>query len=143
MANQRFRYSKLYSEPMVVACAQNHRFATRASISIGDVMQEPYADRPECEFRDTFLSEAYRRDFAPMFAARTEREEWAQSLVAKGAGVCVVPQYSTVVPDLALVPLNDPPLKRTVSIAVPIAREDTVSVQTIPRAARSHHWGAI
>ena len=141
-ANQRFRYSELYSEPMVVACAQNHRFATRASISIEDVMQEPYVDRLECEFRDTFLSEAYRRDFVPVFAARTDREEWAQTLVAKGAGVSVLPQHSTVVSGLALVPLNDPPLMRTVSLAVPIGREDTVSVQTFLKAARTHDWGA-
>jgi hypothetical protein len=57
-------------------------------------------------------------------------------------GVSVLPQHSTVVSGLNLVPLNDPPLMRTVSLAVPIGREDTVSVQTFLRAARSHDWGA-
>lgn len=140
---QRFRYVELYRETMVFACANDHRFAKRTSVSIEDVLQEPYIDRLQCEFRDTFLAEAYRRAFVPMFAARSDREEWAQSLIAKGAGVSLVPEHSTVVPDLVLVHLNDLPLMRTVSLAVPIGREDTVLVQDFLKAARTHQWVSI
>jgi LysR family hydrogen peroxide-inducible transcriptional activator len=137
---QRFRYLKLYVERMVVACAPGHPFAGRRSVDLGEVLREPYVDRLQCEFRDTFLAEANRRAFAPIFAARSDREEWAQSLVAQGTGVALVPERSTVVPDLVLVPLSEPQLERSVSLAVPIGREDTEVVQKFLGAVRTHKW---
>ncbi|MGD9293396.1 MAG: LysR family transcriptional regulator [Roseobacter sp.] len=138
--SQRFRYLELYREQMVIACAHDHRFSRRQSVSLEDVMHEPYVDRLQCEFRDTFISEGNRRAFVPMFAARSDREEWAQSLVAKGVGVALVPEYSTVVSNLSLVPLDDFSLQRTVSLAVPIGREDTMPVQRFLKAAREYEW---
>ena len=140
--SQRFRYLELYREQMVVACASDHRFSSRSSVGMEDVMREPYVDRLQCEFRDTFVDEARRRAFEPTFAARSDREEWAQSLIAKGAGISLVPEYSTVVADLVFVPLNDFVLQRTVSLAVPIGREDTAPVQSFLKAARGHQWPA-
>ena len=137
---QRFRYLYLYSERMVVACAPDHPFARRASVSIEDVLREPYVDRLQCEFRDTFIAEAHRRAFEPTFAARSDREEWVQTLVAQGAGVTLLPERSTVVPDLVLIPLSDSPLQRSVSLAVPIGREDTDVVRSFMHAVRTHHW---
>ncbi len=137
---QKFRYLQLYQERMVMACALGHRFSTRSSVSLADVLQEPYVDRLQCEFRDTFLNEAFRNDFVPMFAARTDREDWAQSLIAKGAGVSLLPQHSTAVPGLVPVSLNDLVLQRTVSLAVPFGREDTGSVQSFLKAAREYEW---
>ncbi len=139
---QRFRHFRLYEERMVAACAREHAFASRPSVELEEVLREAYVDRLQCEFRDTFLAEASRRDFEPTFAARTDREEWAQSLIAKGAGVSLVPERSTVLPDLVLVPLSDLQLQRSVSLAVPIGREDNTTVQSFLRAARAHDWNS-
>ena len=139
---QRFRYVDLYRERMVVASAPDHPFVGRRSVSVEEVLHQPYVDRLLCEYRDTFLAESLRLDFEPMFAARGEREEWMQTLVRQGIGVTIAPERSLVVPGLATVPLNDQSMARTVSIAVPIGREDTPSVRGFLAAIREHEWGA-
>ena len=88
---QRFRYIDLYEEPMVVVCGTDHPLASRQSVRIEEVLRQPYVDRLQCEFRDLFLSEARRRDFEPTFAARSDREDWAQSLIRQGLGVAIAP----------------------------------------------------
>ncbi len=137
---QRFRYTDLYREPMVVVCAPDHPFAGLDSVALADVLRQPFVDRLQCEFRETFLSEARKRGFEPEFSARSDREEWAQSLIRRGLGIAIAPARSLVLPDLALVPLKDLTLERTVSVAVPIGREDTEVVQVFLAAVRKHDW---
>lgn len=137
---QRFRYIDLYEEPMVVVCGTDHPLASRQSVRIEEVLRQPYVDRLQCEFRDLFLSEARRRDFEPTFAARSDREDWAQSLIRQGLGVAIAPKHSLVVPDLVCVPLIEPTLARKVSVAIPIGREDTETVQAFLKAVRKHNW---
>jgi len=135
----RFRYQDLYREPMVAVCAPQHRFAHYQSISIEEVLRERFVDRLDCEFRDTFLLEAHNRDFEPMYVARSDKEDWAQGLVRAGVGVTIAPAYS-IAPDLVKIPLSDMQVERTVSIAVPIGREDTEVIRAFLRAARAHPW---
>lgn len=138
--SQRIRHHQLYTEPMVMACAQDHALARRKEISTAEIAQQPYVDRLQCEFRETFLTEAHRNGFQPEFAGRSDREEWAQALVAAGLGVTLLPARSVVVPGLRLVPATDPYLERNVSIAVPIGREDTNTIQQFLRAVRQYDW---
>ncbi len=139
---QRFRYIDLYSEPMVVVCAADHAFAARGAVTLSDVLRQPYVDRLQCEFRDTFLSESRRLGFEPAFAARADREDWSQAIIREGVGVAIIPKRSIVFSDLVSIPLADPPMTRTVSVAVPIGREDTETVQTFLAAVREHDWSA-
>lgn len=137
---QRFRYIELYRERMVVACAPDHPFAERRSVDIEEVLHQPYIDRLLCEFRDTFLAESRRHDFEPVFAARSEREEWTQMLIQQGMGVSIVPERSIMGPGVASVPLSDRSMTRTVFIAVPTGREDTPIVRAFLDAIRKHDW---
>lgn len=137
----RFRYIDLYNERMVVACAKGHPLENKPSVNIETVTKHPYVDRLYCEFRETFLSETRRRDFAPMISVKSDREDWAQAMVAHGAGVALVPDRSAIASDLVLVPLADPILERTVSLAVPIGREDNQTVRDFLKAVRRHDWG--
>ena len=137
---QRFRHIELYNERMVVACAKDHPFANRTSVKLEDVLRQPYIDRLQCEFRETFLTESRRRGFEPMFAARGDREEWTQTLIQQGVGISIMPERSFVVSGLVSVPLSDLKQSRTVSIAVPIGREDTPTVRAFLKAVSAYNW---
>lgn len=141
--NHKLKYRELYKEPMVVATALDHRFAKDSSVGLTDLNQEPYIDRLQCEFRDTFLLEAAKRDFSPKFVARSESEEWVRALVAEGAGVSVVPKFSIFDPRVASIELTDIHLERTVSLAIPYGREDTKAVVSLVRAAAEYDWSAV
>ena len=132
--------TELYEEPIVVACAADHAFAAKKSVSLEEIMEEPYLDRLNCEFRDTFISESENQGVIVNFAARSEREDWIQMLVRGGLGVTILPLESVVIEGLITRPINVGTLKRTVSLAVPYGREDTPLLREFLYAARQFNW---
>ena len=137
---QRFKHIPLYREKMVVASSLDHKFSKRTAVSLEEVTQQPYVDRLQCEFRDTFLTEVYRRSFSPAFAIRTENETWAQTMVASGVGVTILPEFSIENEGITKTPLSDVDLDRSVSMAVSYGREDTNIVRTFLRAIEIYDW---
>ena len=137
---ERFKHTPLYREELVVASANNHKFSRRATVSLEEVTQEPYVDRLRCEFRDTFLTEVERHSFNPEFAVRTENEAWAQSMVAHGVGVAVLPEFSIENKDLTSTRISDAEMERTVSMVVSYGREDTNIVRTFLQAIEQYDW---
>lgn len=139
--SQRFKNIPLYREKMVVASSLEHEFSTRGAISLEEVTKEPYIDRLQCELRDTFLTEVEKRSFSPAFAIRTENETWAQTMVASGVGVTIIPEFSIENDGIARTQLSDVNLDRTVSLAVSYGREDTNIVRAFIRAIGCYDWG--
>ncbi|MFT4795325.1 MAG: DNA-binding transcriptional LysR family regulator [Paracoccaceae bacterium] len=137
---QKLRYIKLYSEPLILACADDHPLAGRSLIGLEDVVRYPYLDRLRCEFRETFLNETRRRGFQPMFSARSDREDWIQSLIQKGAGISIVPEKWVYLSGIRKIKMSDPTLSRTVFAAIAFGREDTVEVQRFLNSVRSYSW---
>lgn len=137
----RLKYTELYKEPLVVACAPDHPFAKEESVLLEDVMHEPYLDRLDCEFRETFIAESERLGHDIAFAARSEREDWIQSLARAGLGVTVIPEESVILNGLVTRPVTAPRIRRTVSLAVPYGREDSTHLRAFLSAARRFDWG--
>ena len=136
----RFKQVKLITEKMVVASALDHKFAKMASVTLEEVTNEPYVDRLNCEFRDTFLHETAKRSFHPRFAIRTENESWAQVMIANGIGVSILPEFSIENSELAITPVSDVELQRTVSLLVCYGREDTKIVRSFLQAMEKYDW---
>ena len=137
---QKFRYTQLYTEQMVVATSCDHPFAKRTSVSLDEVIHQPYVDRLQCEFRDTFLAEAHRRSFNPMFVARSDNEEWAHALIEEGVGVSVLPEKSVLRSNITATKLDDTQLERSVMVAIPFGREDNKVVRDFLKAANCYEW---
>ncbi len=47
---------------------------------------------------------------------RSAREEWIQAMAAAGLGICLIPQFSPVVPGLVTRPLSEPAVIREVCL---------------------------
>jgi DNA-binding transcriptional LysR family regulator len=118
----RFIAEPLYSERTMVACARSHRFAERAEIGMADLHGETYLLRVNCENRPA-LAERLREVGAMLrVAVRSEREDWIQSLVAAGLGVCFLPEFSAVQPEIVLRPVRDAPLAREICLVTVAGR---------------------
>lgn len=137
-----FKYSELYKEEMVVACASDHPFAKADTVTLEEVMKEPYLDRLNCEFRETFMAESQRREHHVVFAARSEREDWIQTLARAGLGITILPTDSVVIQGLETKPVRSPPMRRTVSLVVPYGREDSTQLRSLLSAARQFDWSS-
>ena len=136
----RFRYTELYVEDMVVGFAPDHPFASHETVTLEQITKEPYLDRLNCEFRDTFVDETARQGHNIEYAARSEREDWIQTLAVAGLGVTILPIGSVIIHGLQTRPIKGQTLNRTVSLTVPYGREDTVNLRSILSAARKFDW---
>ena len=138
----RFKYTELYGEDMVVGFGPDHRFNRQNTITLEQVTQELYLDRLNCEFRDTFIEETARQGLPVNFVARSERDDWIQTLAVAGVGVTILPVGSVIIEGLQTRPLSGQTLGRTVSLSVPYGREDTKYLRSILSAARQFNWKA-
>lgn len=138
--SDRLRHVPLYSERMVMACANDHPYANRDKVTLHDIARQPYLDRLHCEFRDIFMSQALR-EHAPMrVALRSEREDWIQYLVRTGQGVTILPEHSVVMEGIATVPLERADTHRDVLLAVATGREDQPAVRAFIAMAKRRDW---
>jgi LysR family hydrogen peroxide-inducible transcriptional activator len=139
----RFNYSELYKEDLVVAFSPDHPFAKSNAVTLEQIAKEPYLDRLNCEFRDTFVAETERQGHHIEYAARSEREDWIQTLAFAGVGVSILPIGSVIIEGLETRPIKAPSLRRTVSLAVPYGREDTAHLRSFLSTARKFDWKSV
>jgi len=118
----RFVLEPLYTERTMIACTASHRFAQREDITMADLHGETYLLRTNCERRGV-LADRLREVGARLdVVVRSEREDWIQSLVALGLGVCFLPEFSGVQPGLVLRPVRDAPMPREICLATVAGR---------------------
>jgi DNA-binding transcriptional LysR family regulator len=139
---ERLRPEHLYAERFVVACGPSHPFATRNSISMRDMHGQTYLLRINCEHRPV-LADALRASGAELaLACRSEREDWIQSLVAAGMGVCFLPEFSAAMPGLMTCQVDDSPTAREVCLLTVAGRRWSGAMQSFVDAMRSTRWDA-
>lgn len=138
--HERFDSYALYSEPMVVLFPEGHRFAQLDKVPATELQNERYLIRPHCEF-------AYFFGMLPKMGVKvetpfgTDREDWAQDMVATGLGVCMFPAYSITHPGLDYRPLTNPDIERTVELVTVAGRRHSPALSAFIKASKSADWG--
>jgi DNA-binding transcriptional LysR family regulator len=105
----------MFRERLLLAMAQGHRLANKASVSLSDLSEQPYLDRLQCEFRTRVQNHLHERAIIMIPRLRSEREDLIQQAVAEGTGVCMLPERSAIVEGLTLRPVDTLDLSRTVA----------------------------
>jgi LysR family hydrogen peroxide-inducible transcriptional activator len=137
---ERLRPIPLYRERFVVACATGHAFAGRSSIGIRDMHRQIYLQRQNCEFRDVLreLCEAAGAEIIRSY--RSEKEDWIQTMVAAGMGVCFIPEYSAAHPALILRRVDDAEVWREVNLVTVVGRRWSSPLASFVQAIRRYRW---
>ncbi|MDO9710813.1 LysR family transcriptional regulator [Paracraurococcus lichenis] len=138
--DERLRADPLYSERFVVACSVGHRFARHNAVAMRDMDGEVYLQRINCEFRDLLREQCEACGAQIMRSFRSEREDWIQSMVAAGMGVCFLPEYSATHPGLVLRPVHDPEVRREVSLVTVAGRRWSSPLASFVQAIRRYPW---
>ena len=113
--NAKIATVEMFRERLLLAMAQGHSLASRASISLVELSEQPYLDRLQCEFRTRVQSHLHERAMIMIPRLRSEREDLIQQAVAAGAGVCMLPERPAIVDGLTLRPVDTLDLSRTVA----------------------------
>ncbi len=138
--NERLDVLPLYRERFGIAFPTGHRLEQQNRVRIGDVAEETYLRRINCEYRD-YLAERLRElGLAVRVGFQSEREDWIQMMVAAGFGVCFLPEFSPTIPGVRLQPVTDPEVLREVSLISMSGRRFSPAVLTFVRAIRAHNW---
>ncbi len=116
----RLQVTPIYRERFVVAFPAGHRFSERQRIHVHEIRDENYLSRVNCEFRDHLDQICQSHGVHIRSAFRSEREDWIQTMIAAGMGVCFMPEYSATHPGLATRPM-EPEVVREVCL---VARAD-------------------
>jgi LysR family transcriptional regulator, hydrogen peroxide-inducible genes activator len=130
----------LYRERLSVAFPSSHRFADQHTVSIGDLDGENYLARMNCETQRRLTAICKTHNVAIHEICRSEREDWIQLLVASGAGICFLPEYSAVIPDLRILPLGNSELMRDVSAVTVAGRRFSPAMRKLIQAINHHAW---
>jgi DNA-binding transcriptional LysR family regulator len=137
---ERFDAHPLYREHFVVAFPPGHRFEKMNAVRVADVGGESYLSRINCEYYDQ-LSEICERCNAPLKNAyRSEREDWIQTMVMAGMGICFLPEFSPSMPGLHTRRLIEPEVVREVSLVTVSGRRFSPAVSTFVRALKAYKW---
>jgi DNA-binding transcriptional LysR family regulator len=137
---ERFKVTLLYRERFVVAFPPGHRFERQASVRTLDCGGESYLMRVNCEYAtywDEFLEE---HDVALKEVYRSEREDWIQSMVMAGAGICFLPEYSPVLPGLRTRPLVAPEVEREILLVTMPGRRFSPAMAAFSKTVRRYPW---
>jgi len=138
---EKFRVRPLFRERYAVAFAAGHRFQEANTVPYLDLTGEDYVSRVHCEFRAHF--EALGGGARPNTNIRlhTEREDWAQALVAAGMGVSIIPEANAALPGVQCRLIVEPEVSRTISLVDLAGRPYSATTQAVIRAAECFEWG--
>lgn len=135
-----FRSDLLYREPFVLACGPTHPFAGRPAITLRDMEGQVYLQRINCEHRDRLATMLAQANITIRRAHRSEREDWIQTMVAAGMGVCFLPSFSATIPSLVLLPITDPDVSREVCVVTVAGRKSSPPMAALLSAIRRYAW---
>jgi len=138
--DERLTVRELYKEGFVVAFGLRHPFEDKNAITLADMDKQIYLRRLNCEYREFFADMLKERGLALRVSYQTEREDWIQSLVAGGVGVCFLPEFSACVGGLRTRPLIEPRVARSVSLVSVGARRLSPQASSFFNLALSYDW---
>jgi Transcriptional regulator len=137
---ERFNTEPLYRERFVVAFPPGHRFERLNAVRTIDCGGESYLMRMNCEYGtywDDFLAEN-KVDLKEVY--RSEREDWIQTMVMAGLGICFLPEFSPVLSGLPTRVLVEPEVYRDVSIVAVPGRRFSPAVAAFVKTVKRYRW---
>ncbi|MBX6745776.1 MAG: LysR family transcriptional regulator [Acetobacteraceae bacterium] len=138
--DERLRAEPLYTERFVVACSVGHRFARRNAVAMREMDGETYLQRINCEFRDVLREQLEACGASIVRSYRSEREDWIQTMVAAGMGVCFLPEFSATHPGVVVRPVQDPEVQRKVCLVTVAGRRWSSPLASFVQAIRRYCW---
>lgn len=136
----RLRVEPIYRERFVVAFPPGHRFAHMNAVKTSDCGGESYLVRINCEYInhwDDFLRD---NKITMREAYRSEREDWIQTMVMAGMGICFIPEFSPTLPGLHTRPLIEPEVYREVCLVSVPGRRYSPAVGAFVQAVKRYPW---
>jgi len=139
--DERMHAVPLFHERFVVAVSPDDPLCQRNAIRMADLNGRRYLGRAHCEYYEHLRQARLRLgnvEFERPYSS--SRDDWVQSMVLAGLGFTYIPEYAITMPDLAVRPLIEPEVWRTVQLVTMRGRPHSPAVGAFVHAARRHPW---
>ncbi len=138
--NHKIKSLPLFEERILLAFASGTDFESEDEIELDTICNQNYFDRLNCDFRSDFqaIIDERKLDIRPTF--QTDREEWIQFLVASGKGVCMLGEFSALIPGISMRPIKGLDIKRTASISMVFGSSASEAIMRFERLAKKYEW---
>lgn len=130
----------LYTENFMIMFPPGHRFETQNAVAMAEVAHESYLDRLNCEFGARIEQLCLAQDVEITVTFGSTREEWIQSMVLAGMGVCFMPEYTLVLPGVQARKVIKPEIIREVSLITVPGRRFSPAVLRFIAATQAYDW---
>lgn len=138
--NFKLTIQPLFQERLRLALSADHPLAGLDELTQEQMMEQPYIDRMHCEFRTQLIKHFMDRDIVMRPRFQSEREDWVQQMVAQGAGVCSLPEYSVIVEGITLRAVKGLTLSRNISMVAVSGSANPREVRVILGLAKDFNW---
>ena len=139
---ERFDTRTLYSERYVVAFSQGHRFEQMNAVPLGELDQEDYLARINCEYTEHFNERGVPKAHKVNVRYQSERESWVQALILAGMGCAIMPEFLPMLPGIATRVLIEPEIERDIQLVTVGGRRYSPPVQSFIRLAHRYDWSS-
>ena len=130
----------LFRERFVLGCSADHPLTANKIVRGEDLLEYPFVDRLNCEFRDQIHDHFARRDVLMRPRFRSDRDDWLQRVVADGDAICILPERSATAHGLATRPIDGFALEREVVLATVSGSTAPVEIRKIAQLAARYEW---
>jgi DNA-binding transcriptional LysR family regulator len=141
--NERLDLHPLYEERFMIACAPGHRFERMEAVPMTEIAGESYLTRANCEYLGYLDGVLQERMIKVQDVYQSEREDWIQSMVLAGMGICFIPEFTPVIPGIVTRPIVDPEVTRTIHIVTVAGRRFSPAVSAFVNAVNKYKWPAL
>ncbi|MBT7512456.1 MAG: LysR family transcriptional regulator substrate-binding protein [Rhodospirillaceae bacterium] len=139
---ERFDTRTLYSERYVVAFSQGHRFEQMNAVPLGELDQEDYLARINCEYTEHFNERGVPKAHKVNVRYQSERESWVQALILAGMGCAIMPEFLPMLQGIATRVLIEPEIERDIQLVTVGGRRYSPPVQSFIRLAHRYDWSS-
>ena len=127
----------------MIACAPGHRFERMEAVPMTEIAGESYLTRANCEYLGYLDGVLQERMIKVQDVYQSEREDWIQSMVLAGMGICFIPEFTPVIPGIVIRPIVDPQVTRTIHIVTVAGRRFSPAVSAFVNAVNKYKWPAL
>ncbi|MFN0115781.1 MAG: LysR family transcriptional regulator [Paracoccaceae bacterium] len=131
----------LFDERFVIAVSPGDTLAMQGEVRLRDLNDRRYLCRVNCEYADhlSALQNQYGATDSPT-PYTSDRDDWIQNMALAGLGYGFLPEHSVTLPGLAVRPLVEPEVVRTVQLVTVRGRPHGPAVGAFVHAAHHHPW---
>ena len=130
----------LFRERLVLGCAADHPLAAFDTIRAEDLVDYPFIDRLNCEYRGQIQDHFTRREVVMRPRFRTDREDWVQRVVAQSRAVCILPERSVAVPGMVTRLIEGLTLEHDLVMAMASGSATPVELKQFAQFASNYEW---